>query len=76
MFTILYTGINNYYKIRDPALKSYCLGAVLVIFSINIGNYPQEALVQYPSNILFYLVLAIVTVSMRLDKEQNALNGQ
>ena len=76
MFTILYTGINNYYRIKDPALKSYCLGAVLVIFSINIGNYPQEALVQYPSNILFYLVLAIVTVSMRLDKEQNALNGQ
>ena len=76
MFTILYTGINNYYKIKDPALKSYCLGAVLVIFSINIGNYPQEALVQYPSNVLFYLTLAIVTVTMRLDKQQNALNAQ
>jgi O-antigen ligase len=76
MFTVLYTGINNYYKIKDPELKSYCLGAVLVIFALNIGNYPQEALVQYPNNIYFYLVLAVLVITKRLDDQQNALNGQ
>lgn len=73
MFTILRTGINNYYSIRDPELKAYCLACVLIIFAMNIGNYPQEALVQYPSNVLFYLVIALMNVTKRIDDQQNAL---
>ncbi len=68
MFTILKTGINNYYLIKDPELKSYCLGAVLVVFAYNIGNFPQEAIVQYPANLVFYLSAAMMTVCLRLDK--------
>jgi putative inorganic carbon (HCO3(-)) transporter len=74
MFTILRTGINNYYRIKDPELKSYCLAAVLIVFALNIGNYPQEALVQYPSNVYFYLVVALITVTLRLDKKQNEIS--
>jgi putative inorganic carbon (HCO3(-)) transporter len=72
MFVILRTGINNYYSIRDPELKSYCLASVLVIFALNIGNYPQEALVQFPSNALFYLSVAMIMITKRLDDQQNA----
>lgn len=71
MFTVMRTGINNYYKIIDPELKSYCLGAILVIFALNFGNYPQEALVQFPSNVLFYLVAALLTATYRIDKQLN-----
>ena len=73
MFTILKTGINNYYRIRDPELKSYCLAAVLVVFAFNIANFPQEALVQFPSNVYFYLAIALMSVTYRLDQEQNLL---
>lgn len=69
MFTALKTGISNYYLIQNRELKSYCLAAVLVIFAYNIGNFPQEAIVQYPSNIVYYLSLAMVTICLRLDKE-------
>ncbi len=69
MFTVLRVGIRNYFKIRDPHLKSYALGMVMVIFALNIGNFPQEALVQYPSNILFSLVLALINTLMVLDKQ-------
>ena len=55
MFVFVKTGINNYYKIQDPELKSYCLAMTLVVFTYNIANFPQEALVQFPSNIFFYL---------------------
>lgn len=68
MFIILKTGINNYYLIKDPDLKIYCLAMVLIIFVFNIGNYPQQALVQYPSNILFYLACALLSVTLRIDK--------
>lgn len=73
MFTILKTGINNYYKIKDPELKSICLGATFVVFIFNIGNFPQEALVQYPSNVYFYLSSALIVVTKRIDDEQNQI---
>jgi len=75
MFTILRTGINNYYKIKDPQLKSYCLSCVLIVFALNVGNYPQEALVQFPTNVYFYLVLAMIMVTLRLDTQQNEQAG-
>ena len=55
IFVILREGINNYYSIKDPALKAICLSMILVIFAYHIGNYPQEAIVQFPSNTLYYL---------------------
>lgn len=70
MFTILKTGIDNYYRIKDPELKSYCLAMVLMAFTWNIANFPQEALVQYPSNVIFYLTVALINITYRLDQEQ------
>jgi len=79
-FVIMYKGIQYFYLIKDPALKSYCLGMILIIFAFDIGNYPQQALVQYPSNILFYLAMAIINITMRLDLQQRkikpAIRGQ
>lgn len=70
MFTILKTGINNYYLIKDPELKTYCLAMILIIFAYNIANFPQEALVQFPSNVFFSLEAALITVLLRLDIEK------
>jgi putative inorganic carbon (HCO3(-)) transporter len=70
MFTVLKTGINNYYQIKDPELKTYCLAILLIIFAYNIANFPQEALVQFPSNVYFSLDMALLTVLFRLDKEK------
>lgn len=69
MFVILRTGISHYYQIKNPELKTYCLAMVLIVFAFNIGNYPQEALVQFPSNVYFYLTIALINVIYRLDKE-------
>ena len=73
MFVVLKSGIEYFFKIRNPELRSYCLGMTLVLFALNIGNFPQEALVQYPNNILFYLAIAIIQVVYKLDiQEQKA----
>ena len=77
IWVILKTGINTYYKIRDPELKSYSLAVLLMVFTWNIGNFPQQALVQYPSNVLFFLAVALIGVIYRLDQQQNtALHGK
>ena len=71
MFLSIKTGIENYYKIKDPLLKSICLSMVLIAFALNIGNYPQEAFVQFPTSIYIYLVIAIINVTLKLDQEAN-----
>ena len=71
MFTILRTAINNYYHIRDPELKSYSLAMLLIVCAFNIGNFPQEALVQFPSNVFFYLVAAFIVIFKRMDEQKN-----
>ena len=67
LFMILKTGIDNFYLLRNPELKAYCLAMTVVVFVLGIGSYPQEAIVQFPSNILFYLAAAIIQVTPRLD---------
>ena len=70
MFIVLKSGIENFYLIRNAELRTYCLAMTLVLFALNIGNFPQEALVQYPNNILFYLAIAIIQITYRLDQQE------
>ncbi|WP_229216428.1 O-antigen ligase [Dyadobacter sp. 3J3] len=72
MFTIMRVGINNYYSIQNPELKVYCLCLLLMIFAYNIGNYPQEALVQFPANIYFSVCMALINVVGILDRKEIA----
>jgi len=69
MFVIMRTGINNYFLIENQELKIYCLAMTLIIFAYNLANFPQEALVQYPSNILFYLWAAMINITLKLDEK-------
>jgi O-antigen ligase len=71
VFTILSAGINNYYKIKDLQLKSYSLAVILIVFIWNVGNFPQQAIVQYPSNVLFFLSVAMMVAIYRIDQQQN-----
>lgn len=70
LFVVLRQGILNYYKIVDPELKTYCLGMTLVVFALNIGCYPQEALVQFPISVFFYFFLATINITLALDIEK------
>ena len=71
VFTILKTGIYNYFTLKDPQLKSYLLAVILIVFIWNVGNFPQQAIVQYPSNVLFFLSVALMVAIYRIDQQQN-----
>jgi putative inorganic carbon (HCO3(-)) transporter len=74
LFVILKTGIENYYSIQDPELKNYCLAMVLITFALAIGNYPQEALVQFPISIFFYLIISLIRITSILDQNTTVAN--
>jgi putative inorganic carbon (hco3(-)) transporter len=67
VFVALKTGINNYYQIKNRELKTYCLGFVLLLFALNIGTYPQDALPQFPTSIIFCMILALISNTLYLD---------
>jgi len=69
MFVVLKSGINYFFRIKDPELKNYCLCMILVVFALNVGNYPQEALIQFPSSFFFYLAIALINAVYILDKK-------
>lgn len=70
IFKALQMGINNFFLIKDDEIKNYTLGMVLVIFAFAIGSYPQQSIVQFPSNIMFYLCIALINVLKRLDDQK------
>lgn len=70
LFVALRTGIKNYYRISDPELKTYCLGMTLIVYALAIGNYPQEAFVQFPVSVYFYLFLALINVTLLIDQKE------
>ena len=76
VFAALVTGILNFFAIKSQELKGYCLSMVIAVFILNIGNYPQEAIIQFPTNILFYAAMALMIAAYRIDKKQTTLASQ
>ena len=70
IFMALRTGIDYYYNMKDDWLKSVCLAMLIVVFALSVGNYPQEAFVQFPNSIFLYLYIAILNITMRIDKDK------
>lgn len=67
---IVITGVRNYYRMQDPLLKTYMAGLLAVVFSIIIANYPQEALIQIPTVLIFYMIMAMIVKLRKLDEEK------
>lgn len=71
LFIIFKVGIDNYHKIRDPIYKNVQAAVLSVLFALVLGNYAQEAITMYPSSILFYASMAIVTVMPNFEKNES-----
>jgi putative inorganic carbon (HCO3(-)) transporter len=48
IFVVLRTGIVNFFEIRDPELKSFCLAMLMVLFVLNIGKLPTGGIGAIP----------------------------
>lgn len=72
LFTILYTGIRQYFRIRDPTRKNLTLAIVVVMFCLVIASYPQEAIPMLPTSLMFYVLLACMVRLGKIDDEARA----
>jgi O-antigen ligase len=60
LFVVLKQAVYYYFRVRDPEIKNLYLGLSTAIFMLVVANYPQEAIVQLPMSILFYVMLALI----------------
>lgn len=68
-FAILVVGVRNYYRMKDIELKAYLAALLAVVFSIVIANYPQEALIQAPTILIFYIIMAVIVQLRKIDEQ-------
>ncbi|MFT5166217.1 MAG: putative inorganic carbon (HCO3(-)) transporter [Saprospiraceae bacterium] len=60
LFLVLKTSIKYYLRVKDPEIKVIYLGLTIVFFVLTLASYPQEAIVQLPTSIIFSTMLAIM----------------
>jgi O-antigen ligase/polysaccharide polymerase Wzy-like membrane protein len=60
LFIVLKTSIKYYLRVKAPEIKVIYLGLTIVFFVLTLASYPQEAIVQLPTSIIFSTMLAIM----------------
>jgi len=75
LYTVFHVGIKNYLLLKNPKLKVVSLGMLLVLFSLTLANYPQEAIGQYPISLLFFVAIAILNLAVKFDRKPELLNA-
>lgn len=70
LFTIMYTGIRQFFRVKDPVIKNLTLAIVIVMFCLVVASYPQEAIPMLPTSLVFYLLLACMVRLGKLDEAQ------
>ncbi len=70
LFVILKECVYYYFRVRDPTIKMMYLAIANVLFILTLASYPQEAIVQLPTSIVFYICLAAVVRLKDFDLEE------
>lgn len=79
VFTVLLMSLGAccyvFFKIKDPQVRGIGAGLTCAFFSIQVGGYANQVLLQYPNGLTFYSGLAIVFILPFIEdafKAQNA----
>ncbi|MEZ4885976.1 MAG: O-antigen ligase family protein [Chitinophagales bacterium] len=75
LFVSLKQCIYYYFRVKDPTIKMMYLAIANILFVLTLASYPQEAIVQLPTSIVFYICLAAVVRLKDFDTEMIAEKG-
>ncbi len=73
-FMILYLGIRQFYRIRDPELRTITAVHLVAIFSLMVAQISQMAIGQYPTVLYFYAAIAFLMRANEADKMPGSEN--
>jgi putative inorganic carbon (hco3(-)) transporter len=67
-FIIMRTGFHYFFKAKDPEIRTYYIGLLVMMFTLLVAQYAQMAISQYPVVLYFYATLVIFIKLAEFDK--------
>lgn len=67
-FVNMWQGYNKFFRIRDPEIRTYYIGLLVMMFTLLVAQYAQMAISQYPVVLYFYGTLVIFIKLADFDK--------
>jgi putative inorganic carbon (hco3(-)) transporter len=58
-FIIMRYGFFHFYRVKDPEIRTYYIGLLVMMFTLLVAQYAQMAISQYPIVLYFYATLVI-----------------
>jgi hypothetical protein len=59
-----------YFRARDPEIRTYYIGLLVMMFTLLVAQYAQMAISQYPVVLYFYGTLVIFVKLADYDKHE------
>ncbi len=72
LFTIMVTGIKQFFRVHHPVIKNLTLAILIVMFCLIVASYPQEAIPMLPTSVIFYILLACMVRMGQIDADSRA----
>jgi putative inorganic carbon (HCO3(-)) transporter len=66
---VMRQGIRNFYRAKDPSIQTLWIALTIMIFTLFVAQYSQQAITQYPIIFYFYGTLVVLVKLIDFDKE-------
>lgn len=77
LYTIIRMGIRYYLRVKNEQIKIIYLALTTMMFMLILASYVQEAIVQLPTSIHFYVCVAVLARLKDFEAEADLeLNGE
>jgi putative inorganic carbon (hco3(-)) transporter len=67
-FVIMRVGYRSFYRVKDPEIRTYYIGLLVMMFTLVVAQYAQMAITQYPIVLYFYATMVIFVKLADFDK--------
>ena len=68
-FVVLLQGINNFFAMKDPVLRTYVLVFIIPFLALSVAHFTQDAMFYKPTNIIVYATYAVVVKLRTFEKK-------
>lgn len=67
-FTVIATGVTNFYAATDPLVKTLYSAYIAAFFSLIVANFTQSALWQKPTGLLVFSIFVLMPNLIKLQR--------
>jgi putative inorganic carbon (HCO3(-)) transporter len=67
-FIVMRYGFRHFFRVKDPEIRTYYIGLLVMMFTLLVAQYSQMAITQYPLVFFFYAIMVIFIKLADFDK--------